>query len=149
MHVRFVVVALAVLVLAGGPAVATDRTADEQDLLRAEAALCRAFEKGDATTVRQVLDPTFTLTGSTGAVTDYAQNVAEVERREPGYTVFRNHDQIVRLHGDAAVVTGVTTVRGTAGGEAFAADFQFTDTWIRRDGAWRLAASHASRLPPG
>ena len=32
------------------------------------------------------------------------------------------------------------------GKDAFAADFQYTDTWVRRDGRWKLAASHASRL---
>jgi hypothetical protein len=37
-------------------------------------------------------------------------------------------------------------VKGRSAGEPFAADFQFTDTWIRRDGQWILAASHASRL---
>lgn len=48
---------------------------------------------------------------------------------------------------DTALIVGVTHVRGKAGGEAFAADFRYTDTWIRRDGRWLLAASHASRLP--
>jgi ketosteroid isomerase-like protein len=125
----------------------TDRGADEREIRRVEAALCRAFETGDAAYLRQVLDPGFTLTGSTGVVTDFAQNIAEVEKREPSYDEFRNHDQVVRLYGDAAVVTGVTSIKGRAGGEAFAADFQFTDTWVRRDGRWLLAASHASRLP--
>jgi ketosteroid isomerase-like protein len=121
--------------------------ADEKEIRRIEAALCHAFEAGDAAYLRHALDPGFTLTGSTGVVTDFAQNISEVEKREPAYDVFRNHDQVVRLYGDAAIVTGVTTVEGRAGGEAFAADFQFTDTWVRRDGRWLLAASHASRLP--
>jgi ketosteroid isomerase-like protein len=124
-----------------------DPHADEREILQTEAALCHAFEAGDAAYLRQALDPRFTLTGSTGVVTDRAQNIAEVEKREPSYDVFRNHDQVVRLYGDAAIVTGVTSIEGRAGGEAFAADFQFTDTWVRRDGRWLLAASHASRLP--
>jgi ketosteroid isomerase-like protein len=69
-----------------------------------------------------------------------------VQAREPRYETFRNHGQSIRIYGDTAIITGVTSVKGTAGGEAFAADFRFTDTWLYRDGRWLLAASHASRL---
>ena len=118
-----------------------------RDLLRVEAELCRAFETGNAAVLKRDLDESFTLTDSRGGVTDYVRNVADVEHRDPAYGVFRNHDQHVRLYGDAAIITGITSVRGKAGKDAFEGDFQYTDTWIRRDGRWRLAASHASRLP--
>ena len=125
----------------GGP------RSDESELLRVEAILCAAFEAGDAQTLRRYVDATFTQTSSRGEVTDFAQNLAEVARREPRYEVFRNHDQKLRLYGDAAVETGITTIKATADGKPFAADFQFTDTYIYRDGHWLLAASHASRRP--
>ena len=47
----------------------------------------------------------------------------------------------------SAVVVGITSIRGTAGGQAFAADFRYTDTWVYRDRVWWMVASHASRLP--
>ena len=118
-----------------------------RELLRVEARLCHALEVGDAAVAKHDLDETFTLTDSRGVVTDYARNVADVEHRDPAYGVFRNHDQHVRLYGDAAIITGITSVRGKAGKDAFEGDFQYTDTWVRRGGHWRLAASHASRLP--
>ena len=135
------------LVFATAPALARDAAQDERDILRAEAAICHAFEAGDAEYLRTALDSRFTLIDSRGAVTDLAQNLAEVQAREPRYQEFRNHSQAIRLFGDAAIVTGITSIKGTAGGEAFVADFRFTDTWIRRDGRWIMAASHASRLP--
>lgn len=134
----------ALLLLVLGPACAT--AGDEAELLRTEAAVCHAFEVGDASYLRGALDPRFTLVDSRGVVTDLAQNLAEVEKREPRYEIFRNHDQRVRMYGDSAIVTGITTVKGTADGDAFAADFRFTDTWLYRDRRWILAASHASRL---
>ena len=144
MTTRFLI--CAGLLLAPVVAGAHDVARDERDLLRVEAALCNAFEAGDARFLRSSLDRTFTLTDSHGEVTDYERNISDVARREPRYEVFRNHGQKIRLYGDAAIVTGVTTVKGTAGQDAFAADFQYTDTWIRRDGHWKMAASHASRL---
>jgi len=125
---------------------ARDAAQDEREIRRVEAQLCHAFEIGDARTLRKDLDVTFTLTNSHGEVSDFAQNLAEVASREPRYEIFRNHDQQVRVYRDAAIVTGITTVKGTSKGDAFAADFQFTDTYVRRDGRWLLAASHASRL---
>jgi len=125
---------------------ARDAAQDEREIRRVEAQLCHAFEIGDAGTLRKDLDVTFTLTNSHGEVSDFAQNLAEVASREPRYEIFRNHDQQVRVYRDAAIVTGITSVKGTSKGDAFAADFQFTDTYVRRDGHWLLAASHASRL---
>jgi hypothetical protein len=138
---------LAALLLAAGIARARDQAQDERELLRAETALCRAFEAGAADTVGKGLDARFTLTDSKGNVTNREQNIAEVAKRDPYYDVFRNHAQQVRLYGEAAVVTGITTIKGHSGTTAIAADFAYTDTWIRRNGAWILAASHASRLP--
>ncbi|HTM70691.1 MAG TPA: nuclear transport factor 2 family protein [Luteimonas sp.] len=132
-----------------GTAAAATVTADDPAaaLLHAEAAACKAFQEGDAETLRKALTADFTLVDSRGNVTGLEQNLAEVAAREPYYDEFRNDGQRVRLYGDdTALIVGITHIRGKAGGEAFAADFRYTDTWVRRDGRWLLAASHASRL---
>ena len=144
---RCVMASVVFLASAAGSSHARDAAQDEREIRRVEAALCQAFEKGDAETLRKGLDPGFTLTSSTGVVTDFEQNVAEVAQRDPAYEIFRNHDQKVRLHGDAAIVTGITSIKGQSGGKSFEGDFQFTDTWVYGGGRWKLAASHASRLP--
>lgn len=137
---------MALLCLATGAAHTREPAGEEREIRRIEAALCHAFESGDAATLRKHMDATFTQTSSHGEVTDFEQNVAEVVRREPHYDVFRNHDQKVRIYGDSAIILGITTVKGTSEGKTFQADFQYTDTWIRRNGHWKIAASHASRL---
>jgi ketosteroid isomerase-like protein len=146
MH-RSVIASIMLFAVTAGGSFARDAARDEREIRSVEAALCRAFENGDAETLRKDLAPGFTLTSSTGVVTDFEQNVAEVARRDPAYEMFRNHDQKVRLYGDAAIVTGVTSIKGQSGGKTFEGDFQFTDTWVYGDGHWKLAASHASRLP--
>lgn len=132
--------------IAGPHAPARDAVRDEREIRRVEAAVCAAFEHGDGAALEKNLTPDFTLTSSRGEVTDRAQNIAEVVSREPRYEVFRNHEQSVRLYGDAAIVLGITTVKASVAGKPFDADFQFTDTYVRRDGHWLLAASHASKL---
>ena len=51
---------------------------------------------------------------------------------------FRQLD--VRSYGDAAVVLCDYLQTGAVGGEARTGDFLITDTWVRRDGRWQVAA---------
>lgn len=142
MHRLFALLLAASLPLAADATPANDTAA----ILKAEADICAAFEHEDADWLEQHLDPTFTLTSSTGKVTTRADEVADL-RAGTKYEVFRNRDSKMRLYGDAAVVTGVTRVEGQADGKPYALDFQFTDTFIRKPQGWVMVASHASRLP--
>lgn len=121
---------------------------DVQRILRAERDICDAFEREDADWLEKHLDPTFTLTSSTGKVTTRADEVADL-RSGTKYDVFRNRDSKVRVYGDAAVVTGITRVEGKSDGKPYALDFQFTDTYVRKGGEWVIVASQASRLTKG
>ena len=134
------------LVFAVSTASARDKTADEAAIRSVEAKLCDAFQRGDAKTLREYMDPQFTQGTSRGGIDDFKETVSEVEKRDPAYDEFRNHDQTVRIYDNAAIVIGITSVKGTAGGEKFAADFKYTDTYIYRGGHWWLAASHATKL---
>jgi len=135
------------LAMAAGAAIARDAAQDEHSILHNESAICDAFESNDGDSLRNRLDEHFTLTDSKGVVTDRGRIVADVAKGDPTYLMFRNHGQKVQVHGDAAIVTGVTTVQGhDKAGSTFAADYAYTDTWIYEDGRWMLAASHASFL---
>ena len=125
---------------------AVANASEEEAVLQALHAGCAAFEKGDAEALARFLDEKFTLTDSRGTVTTREENLTEVRNREPRYEVFRNHHMKVRFYGQTALVNGITSVKGTAGGQPFEADFQFTDTLVKRGGSWVLVASHASRL---
>lgn len=137
------------LILSIGLSIAFTSPASERDdiaaILQAEREICAAFEREDADWLEAHLDPTFTLTSSTGKVTTAAQEVADL-RGGTRYDVFRNRDAKIRLYGDAAVVTGITRVEGKSDGQPYAVEFQFTDTYIRKAQGWVMVASHASRL---
>jgi ketosteroid isomerase-like protein len=133
------------LVLASAAAGAQSSADDVAAILQAEREICAAFEREDADWLEAHLDPTFTLTSSSGKVTTAADEVADL-RAGTRYDVFRNRDAKVRIYGDAAVVTGITRVEGRNEGEPYVVDFQFTDTYIRKPQGWVMVASHASKL---
>ena len=123
------------------------QTPAEQEVLQFERDGCKAFLDADVAALERVLTPDFTLTLSNGEVNTRADEVNELRSKKVHYDVFENYDMLVRLYGnDIAVVLGKTRVKGTADGKPFDRVVQFTDTLIKRDGGWQLAAGHVSRI---
>jgi hypothetical protein len=61
------------------------------------------------------------------------------------------HNERMRVHpfGSTAVVTGWLVVSGQGSKGTFDRRYRFTDTWVLRDGEWRLVAAHDYVLPHG
>ena len=123
------------------------QTPAEQEVLQFEREACKAFLEADVAALERVLTPEFTLTLSNGEVSTRADEINELRSGKVHYDVFENYDMLARLYGnDTAVVLGKTRVKGTADGKPFDRVVQFTDTLIKRDGRWQLAAGHVSRI---
>ena len=123
------------------------QTPAEQEVLQFERDACKAFLDADVAALEGVLTPNFTLTLSSGEVNTRADEINELRSKKVHYDVFENYDMLVRLYGDdVAVVLGKTRVKGTADGKPFDRVVQFTDTMIKRNGRWQLAAGHVSRI---
>ena len=118
-----------------------------QEVVQFERDACKAFLDADVAALERVLTPDFTLTLSNGEVSTRADEINELQTKKVHYDVFENYDMLPRLYGsDTAVVVGKTRVKGTADGKPFDRVVQFTDTLIKRDGHWQLAAGHVSRI---
>ena len=123
------------------------QTPAQQEVLQFERDACKAFLDADVVALERVLTPDFTLTLSNGEVSTRADEINELRSGKVHYDVFENYDMLARLYGnDTAVVLGKTRVKGTADGKPFDRVVQFTDTLIKRDGRWQLAAGHVSRI---
>jgi ketosteroid isomerase-like protein len=119
----------------------------QEEVLQFERDACKAFLGADVSALERVLTPDFTLTLSSGEVSTRADEINELQTKKVHYDVFENYDMLARLYGnDTAVVVGKTRVKGTADGKPFDRVVQFTDTLIKRDGRWQLAAGHVSRI---
>jgi len=123
------------------------QTPAQQEVIQFERDACKAFLDADLSALERVLTPDFTLTLSSGEVSTRADEINELQSKKVHYDVFENYDMLARLYGnDTAVVLGKTRVKGTADGKSFDRIVQFTDTLIKRDGRWQLAAGHVSRI---
>lgn len=135
----------AVFLLAASPVDAQSTV--ERQVMAVTQEACDAARDGDIDALRRLLAPEFTLVGSNAAVQSREEFLAEIESGDPEYDVFRNHGMTAHVYDDAAIVQGITSLAGRAGGEPFELDVRFTDTLIRVDGEWKLVVSHVTRIP--
>jgi len=120
---------------------------EENAVLQTERELATSYLRSDADAIARGVMEDYTLTNSMGKITTRSDDIDEAKKNNPKYEVFENHDMKVRVHGDTAVVTGQTHTKGISSGKPFDSEFQFTDTFIRDGGRWRLLAGHVSKLP--
>jgi ketosteroid isomerase-like protein len=75
--------------------------------------------------------------GKVGFISHTAQPSEKVDLVEFG-------DLKIRMHGDAAVVTGSYHEQGESAGKPYDYRDRMTDLWMKADGKWKLVASHYS-----
>jgi hypothetical protein len=125
---------------AAGQGGATART-----LMALEEGWARGVVRRDTAMFGRLLDPRFVYTEDT-TVMDKAQVIASIR---DGDRVDRaaNADMVVHDHGSTAVVTGILRLEGRSKEGPFDRRYRFTDTWLRRNGAWRMIAAQDCLMP--
>jgi hypothetical protein len=118
-----------------------------QHLERIEQQLAATWRKGDCSAWGAMLAPGWSVIHINGAVITRDEALRMCNAPRPPIDVLIVDDLSARSFGDAAVVTGRTTM--TTGGSAPATIvLRFTDVFIRRAGRWQVVASHATRIDP-
>ena len=120
--------------------------ANPEDVAQVERDLAKAYQRSDVAGITKGVMEDYTLTNSSGKVTTRTGDLEEAKKVDPKYQTFENEDMKVRVHGDTAVVLGVTHVKGVSGGKPFEARFKFTDTFVKDNGRWRLYAGHVTKV---
>ncbi|KQZ44224.1 nuclear transport factor 2 family protein [Duganella sp. Root1480D1] len=119
----------------------------QQEVMAVTQAACEAFRVRDIPALERLLAPEFNLVSSNSEVQSRAQAIQEVRDGDPQYDRFENHSMTARVYGDAAIVQGITSLKGSSGGKPFALDVRFTDTLVRVKGSWTIVVSHVTRIP--
>ena len=115
----------------------------EQELMQLERDWCAADVKNDAAVFQRILSDDYTgVSSQSGKLTGKADYLAQLKTSK---TTQCDVDMMrVRIYGDTAVVTGRTTVKSNS----FSGQSMWTDTWVRRNGAWQCVASQGTVIKP-
>lgn len=126
--------------------VASAQSNIEKMLMDLEHQWVKASLAGKAEALAPLLAPTFVMVGTDGAMQNKDQYVAFTTKGK--WQVSEVSDMKVHVYGDAAVVTGVWTGKGTDGaGKAFDGRERFADTWVKMpDGKWQAVSSASAPI---
>lgn len=123
----------------------SDRRDAEGELLALErVGKFQAAELKDVKIMNEILDDNFISVDPDGRLMDKSQLLAFV--RSATSLRYRASEMTVRSHGTTAIVTGISVLTGLLGGEPFTHHARFVDTWIPKDGRWRMIASISTPL---
>ena len=128
--------------------------ASPEDDRRAVAALDTEFQAAvkhnDAATIDRIQHPDMVLVLGDGRVLTKADHVQAAREKKITYEIQDEEPgtQVVRIHGDTAVVTALLRLKGTTDGAPFDRRVWFSDTYVRTPAGWKYFFGQASlRLP--
>ena len=111
-----------------------------QELLSLERlVLVPALPHGAFNTLHSLLAAEFVLVTSEGRLQDKREWLAYVQGLDAVHYAIQ--DMIVRVHGDAAIVTGRFQMSGVERGKPFVRQGRFVDTCLNSNGRWLIISS--------
>ena len=111
------------------------------ELLRLEDEWGRALIARDGKAFGALLAPGFVYSEDDRVIERDAL-IRDVVSGSDTVTSARNDDLRVIERGNTAVVLGWLTLHGRGAKGPFTRKYRFTDTWIRRNGRWKVLAAH-------
>lgn len=98
----------------------------------------RAIVRKDRDAIAANMSDDFRPIRATGGVANRQQFLDFITSPELSIDPYTVDDLNVRIHGDAALVSGTTRMSGRYAGTAFTSYYRFVDVYLRQDGVWRV-----------
>ena len=98
----------------------------------------------DATALDRIYAPDFIGVGPSGTVRTKPQVLLDFTSGDLKFQSITTDEVQVRVYGDTAVETGVSTMIGQDKGKTVPSETRFTRVWVKQHGRWRLVANHYS-----
>ena len=118
----------------------------QEELLTFEREFTRAVAANDVAAIARFVADDWVIVDADGGVIDRSRFLNVIESGALSHESMESADFEVRLHGDTAVVTGITTSKGQFMGQAFTTRERATDVLARLDGRWLCVFSQLTRV---
>lgn len=103
-----------------------------------------AYQRGDVATMNSLLADDFVITMEDGNTFSKSGYIAHMGNSDNKVVLSEMSDLKIRIHGNAAVVTGVYHEKGTTKGKPYEFHDRLTDVWLLVGSRWQVIASHYS-----
>ena len=116
----------------------------EQAIRQIDNERIQAQVHADATALDRIYADDFIGVGPSGTVRTKPQVIADFTSASLKFQSITTDEVQVRVYGNTAVETGLSTMAGQDKGKDVPRDTRFTRVWIKQQGRWRLVANHYS-----
>jgi len=102
---------------------------------------------GDLDELGQLMTDDMNYTHSTSTVDTKAEFLASLRSGRVRYVSIDPEERSVRIYGHTAVVQGIAHVLVKVGERDVDVRLRFTEVYVEKDGAWKMALWHSTRVP--
>lgn len=118
----------------------------EEELLKLEKEFAEAIVKNDLEGLGRVVTDDWIIIDPNGEIVDRARFFDVIKSGALTHDIMESEDFRVRVYGDSAVVTAITSTKGKFMGQEFSTHERATDVFVRRNGRWRCVLTHLTRF---
>lgn len=120
---------------------------DQQSVWQTEQDRLRAILQVDIPILEQILINDYFFSNSRGEIITKAEFLTMLRAGVVKYESLDLNEALIRVYGNAAIVTGRLRETGTFQGQAFDEQFRVTQVYVRQaDQGWRSVAYHLTRM---
>jgi ketosteroid isomerase-like protein len=128
-------------------AVATQPTATEADVLRADDRRFEAMRKGDWSALDAALSDDLTYVHSTARLESKAEHIANLRGGKPHYRGIAPRERTARVHDNIGVVNGVSEMHVERDGKEQRFTVRYLAVYAKAGSDWRMIAWQSTRVP--
>jgi hypothetical protein len=105
-----------------------------------------AYVRRDTGFLERHLSDDYVSTFPDGTVLDKEGEIESLKSGAVALEEMTPSEMVVRIYGEAAVITGQSTIRAKVKGQEASGEYRFTDVWIKRSNRWQAVASQVTRI---
>jgi uncharacterized protein (TIGR02246 family) len=124
-----------------------NEAATEQEVRNKLDEWIKAIMQQDRAALNRLATDDHMYTGFDGSTFSKAANIESLTNPMFHIGTIETEDVKVKTYDNAAIVTGKALLKMTAESGSSESATRFTQTWVRRNGEWQLAAEHTSQIP--
>lgn len=118
----------------------------QEELSTFEQEFTRAVAANDAAAIGRFVADDWVIVDADGSVIDKSRFISVIESGALTHESMESTDVEARVHGDTAVLTGITTSEGQFMGQGFTTRERATDVLVRLNGRWLCVFSQLTRV---
>ena len=120
----------------------------EKEVLAAHERRLAATLAGDAGALDSMMTDDLTFMHPDATVETKAQFIEAVRSKRYQYKSLTDESRQVRVHDKTGIVSGVSRIVLTVGGQEIDVRVAFTELWVKKGKTWRMVLWQATQAPP-